>query len=127
MRAKALASTPKAWTIRFAATNAAESGPNSTVSFQFQSMKVNDSILRKAVTVTRTDRKSQRPSDSHDRYTTNKADITAGTIRHLRPNWTVLLEHQDAISILVPELSKEEISIWFGPLNETWGAGVMTV
>ena len=77
--------------------------------------------------MTTKDRESQRPSNSHDRYTTNKADTTAGTIRQLRPNWTVLLEHQDAIRILVPELSNEEINIWFGPLNETWGASVMTV
>src|SRR6185503_12924452 len=90
-------------------------------------MKVNDNLLRKAVAMTTKDRQSQRPSDSHDRYTTNKADITAGTIQQLRSSWTVLLEHQDPISILVPELSNEEISIWFGPLNETWGASVMNV
>ena len=74
-----------------------------------------------------TDRKSQRPGDKVVRYTTNKADLTTRTIRHLRPAWTVLLEHQDATSILLPELSKEEITIWFGPLNPTWGASVMNV
>jgi hypothetical protein len=73
------------------------------------------------------DRKSQRPSDTDDRYTTNKADITSRAIRHLRPDWTVVVEYQDAISILLPELSKEEISIWFGPSNETWGASVTNV
>lgn len=69
-------------------------------------------------------RKSQRPSDKDDRYTTNKADITTAAIRSMRPNWTVLREHQDAISILIPELCNEEISIWFGPLNFTWSASV---
>jgi hypothetical protein len=70
-------------------------------------------------------RKSQRPSDKDDRYTTSKADITSATIQSLRPDWTVLREHQDAISILLPELSNEEITIWFGPVNYTWGASVM--
>ena len=55
-----------------------------------------------------TDRKSQRPVDKVVRYTTNKADLTTRTIQHLRPHWTVLLEHQDATSILLPELTLGE-------------------
>lgn len=74
-----------------------------------------------------TDRKSQRPVDKVVRYTTNKADLTTRTIQHLRPHWTVLLEHQDATSILLPELTNEQITIWFGPLNQTWGASVINV
>ena len=74
-----------------------------------------------------TDRTSQRPSDRNDRYTTNKADITCGTIQNLRPDWTVVVEHQDAISIVLPGLTNEQITIWFGPLNETWGGSVTNV
>ncbi len=69
--------------------------------------------------------KSQRILD--DQYSMDKADQISGTIKALKPEWTTYLEANAAVSLIIPELSQMDISIWFGPMNETWGASVLSI